>query len=301
MKTSNRLILCVLLGGFALGRLYAEPPVSRTTGKLLLLDNERTLEGDIEHIGAQYRVQRPTGETFVPAEKVVFLCNTLPEAYEYLRSQANLKDADERLRLARWCHLHGLRTQALTETTEADQLRPKHPETLRLLSNLQRTVPDKPAAFTAPPSPMPEPVPVLGGNSDVTAEALGQFNSKIQPILMNACSSCHSSGKGGAFRLTKSFEAGAGNRRTAQQNLTAVLAQVNLDKGSSFLQKAGTAHGGMTQTALKGRQATAFKTLEEWVRQAAATGSGVREVIVATPLPLPSTTEKIEPASVSAT
>ena len=39
------------------------------TGKVLVLENERTLEGDIERIGDQYRVRRAIGETWLPSDR----------------------------------------------------------------------------------------------------------------------------------------------------------------------------------------------------------------------------------------
>ena len=41
------------------------------------------------------------GETWVPAKNVLCLCDSLEDAYAFLRSRANPRDADERLRLAR--------------------------------------------------------------------------------------------------------------------------------------------------------------------------------------------------------
>src|SRR5262245_26520518 len=90
----------------------ADGPARPNKGKVLLLQNERTLEGEIEPVGDQYRIRRTVGETWVPASKVMRLCQTHEEAYAFLRERANLRDPDERLRLAQWCYLHDLREQA---------------------------------------------------------------------------------------------------------------------------------------------------------------------------------------------
>src|SRR5262249_10845254 len=123
-----------------------EPPSGKATGRVLVLDNERTLEGDIEQQGSQYRIRRSVGETWVPADKVLKLCQTREEAYQFLRSRANLTDPDDRLRLAQWSQVRGLREQAPPETRAAAELRPNHAETRRLLRNLER------ALATAPPA-----------------------------------------------------------------------------------------------------------------------------------------------------
>src|SRR5215470_9273610 len=119
MTTKIRMVLSVLtVVALAWAALpAAQPEAARTTGKILVLDNERTLEGDIERVGDQYRVRRPVGELWIRGENTLRLCGTREEAYAFLRSRANLLDPDERVRLARWCHLQGLHGQALEEAT----------------------------------------------------------------------------------------------------------------------------------------------------------------------------------------
>src|SRR5205823_13784667 len=116
----------------------ADPVKPPATGQVLVLENERTLEGDIRRVGDQYRVRRTVGETWVPAERVQCLCATLEDAYAFLRGRANLQDPDEHLRLAGWCRQNGLRRQALAEVQAAVELRPGHEETRRLLAHLQQ-------------------------------------------------------------------------------------------------------------------------------------------------------------------
>ena len=109
------------------------------------------MQGQIERDGDQYRVRRSVGETCVPADSVACLCDTLEEAYAFLRSRANLQDADERMRLARWCQLHGLKSQAIAEMRSAVELRPSSKACRRLLENLERASAQADAALQAPP------------------------------------------------------------------------------------------------------------------------------------------------------
>src|SRR5947208_2979320 len=85
--------------------LFAGPPAGKK-GKVLILENERVLEGDVEKIGSQYLIRRSVGETWVPGERVLAMCQSREEAYKFLRGRANLDDADEHLKLAQWCHLN---------------------------------------------------------------------------------------------------------------------------------------------------------------------------------------------------
>src|SRR5712671_2897263 len=110
------LILLLAPAGYASAQATLPEP---TRGKVLLLDNDRILEGDIEKVNDQYRIRRNIGELWVPAARAKRLCKDIDETYEIMKKQVNLKDADERLRLARWCQLNGLKNHALNEAKTA--------------------------------------------------------------------------------------------------------------------------------------------------------------------------------------
>jgi hypothetical protein len=268
MKTAFRQLLWPLVflpWAEALGT--DDPPPAKTTGHVLVLDNARLLEGDIDKAGDQYRIRRPVGETWIQANKVKYLCDTREQAYAYFRSRINLQDADERLRLARWCQMQGLCEQALAEVAAAVELRPQHVESRRLMASLQRSAAEKctPVAKAPVPAELPPmPLPAL----DVTAECVNHFNTRVQPILMNACASCHAAaGKGGNFKLIYTFDNDTIDRKSVQQNLAAALAQLNPDQpqSSKLLVNAITQHGTMVNPPFKDRQAKPYKMLEEWV------------------------------------
>lgn len=283
MKTivSSLLLLSVLAlpGGGSLRA--AEPAKPLEKGKVLILKNERTIEGDIERVGERYRVRRDAGEMWVPADRTLRLAASLPDAYAYLRSRANLEDADERLRLAKWCRLNGLRAQALAEVRAASELRPDHAETRRLLEHLkqaeQKKIEAKPKVETKPAErpPEEEELPPI----EVTTKSLSLFVTRVQPILMNTCARCHATGRGGKFRLTQVFGDGIGNRRTLERNLAAVLAQVNLNQpeASILLAKAISDHAHIGQAPLRGRETTPYRTLERWVKLTVANNPHLRD------------------------
>src|SRR5262245_4063033 len=182
------IIRSLLVGGLALAagpRASADPkPAPPARGTVLLVDEDRLLEGDIEKVGDQYRIRRPTGETWVPARSALALVADRQAAYEFLRGRANLRDADERLRLAKWCHLRGLRDQAIAEAAAAVELRPGHAPTRDYLAALERAAA---VAKSAPPAavPAPEPPAEPPATPEVNAEAFKLFVTKVQPILMN--------------------------------------------------------------------------------------------------------------------
>lgn len=301
MKTTLRSLSYLVFFAVAVTMLpAATTPETVTTGKFLVLRNGRTLEGDIQLVDGQYRVRRNGGETFVPAKLAVRLFLDTEHAYQFLRGKTNLNDADERLRLARWCLDYNLRRQAEEEASVALLLRPDDAETKQLLERI-RQAPTAAAPVTVP-TPEP-PVPDVPAKVvELTPEALGQFTHKVQPILVNACVSCHAAGRGGSFKLRRITDFPSLNIRATQENLAAVLAQINYvqPQASPLLTKAVSIHGGSEQAPLKGRQLAPYQTLEEWLRLTLATNPQLQERGGALPVPPPPATPAPEPKTVFA-
>ncbi len=256
------------------------PPARKqpaVTGKVLLLENEAILEGEVERIGDQYLLRHTIGETKIPARDVLHLCSSIEDAYLFLRGRTNLDDPDERLKLARWCHQRALRVQALAEIKAAVALRPDHADSKRLLNHLQQLAAESQSASATPRRPEPEPAPVL--HIELTGEALGHFTSRVQPILMNSCASCHATGRGGSFQLQRAYD--SGNRRNTQYNLAAVLRQIDPQhpESSPFLAKALAVHGGISVAPFRNRETPAYRMLEDWVRLTVDNHPHVAEVL----------------------
>jgi hypothetical protein len=257
------MLASVLTLAMAAATLRAADAVPRPQDAVLVLDNEGTLQGDaIERSEGRYAVRRSSGETAVPASRVLYLARNMEDAYQFVRRRANLRDPDERLRLARWCQARGLRAQGLTEATAALEMRPGHVASQSLVRSLQAAPP--PAPVAPQPQTAASPLP----ETDVNPEAFNRFCRRVQPILMNVCARCHASGRGGAFQLTWVHESGLANRKATLQNLAAVLAQVSADHpaASPLLTRAITVHGDCKLPPLQGRTMAAYHTLEEWVR-----------------------------------
>jgi hypothetical protein len=245
----------------------AATQTGQASGHILILKNDRTLEGEIVCDGTQYVIRRPVGEITIPADRAQKLCADWDEAYSYIRSQANLRDPDERLRLARWCEQRGLRKQATDEAAAAVQLRPGHAESQRMLKHLQRV------DHSTPPPPTTEAnkseikaLPAI----DLNSEALSLFTTRVQPILMNACANCHCNGQGGSFQLLRIASSSATNYTATQHNLAAVLRRVDLERPamSILLIKALSAHGGggtYREAPIKKKDSPAYRSLEEWL------------------------------------
>jgi hypothetical protein len=275
MTPISRLLLCGLaLSLPARGLLLAAPPAEpRLTGRVLVLENERTLEGDIRREGEDYCIRRSGGEAWVSGRKVLCLCANWHEALAYLQRRANLADPDERVRLARWCQLHGLTREALDEVNAAVEMRPFHAEARRMLIMLQRAVQNEnsshPLSLAQKASnTLVKALPAV----DLDTESIVLFVRRVQPILMNTCARCHAGGHGGSFTLLRCQGTAGPNHRATQHNLTAVLAKIDRQRPqlSPLLLKAVSIHGNNRQPPLAGRQSPPFRNLQEWVERVLA-------------------------------
>ncbi len=216
------LMVSALGAGVGWSLLAQEPATPRVTGKVLILQNERAFEGNIEKVGDSYRVRRGTGEIVVAASQALHLCADWDDALRFMRSRANLDDPDERLRLAKWCLGNHQVERAMAEAKIAMTMRPRHRETRSLVKVLEATPTGQ------RPRPASEPVVAPVPHIDLSFESVTAFNLRIHPILMNTCVSCHAGGYNGKFKLYRLYE--GGERAARQRNLAAVLSFVSLAK-----------------------------------------------------------------------
>ena len=80
--------------------LRAETPTAPETGKVLLLDNDLVIEGEISRVREEFSVKRDgAGEVLIPAGRVVKLVQTKAEAFEILRKKAKADDFAARVRV----------------------------------------------------------------------------------------------------------------------------------------------------------------------------------------------------------
>jgi hypothetical protein len=263
MKAILRLVAWVVALAAPTGAiLFAQQAAPQPApGRVLVLDNEHLIEGEVTRHGEMFKVHRQDGsELTMPASKTVMVCASMEEAYRFVCTRHNLHDPDEHVRLARWCLMNEMRDQAIVEVKLALEMRPNHAESRQLLMMLQSATT---TVAPQPPSPLPAVVET-GPLLDVCGECLALFTTKVQPILMNTCASCHATGHGGSFHLVRSTE--AGSRMATQQNLTAVIKQICFEEpsGSPLLSKASCGHGGALTPPLAGTEAVPFATLRGW-------------------------------------
>jgi hypothetical protein len=270
MKTLLRwLILPTLVVGIAATLRAQETGETRKTGKVLLLKSGQVMEGEIEQVGNEMCIRRGSSELRIATDRTVRLCPDWIDAYAFMLAHIRDTNADDHLKLARWCHANRMADQAIHHTKAALELQPNHGEAKQLLTALERMgqpQADRPAVapIATPPVPAVRPVEAPAA-VDVTAESFIAFATKVQPILMNACASCHASEKVTAFRLERVADS---NRKVSTlRNLAMVIEHTDLDHPtvSPFLVKAVTPHGKDAITPLKDRSAAPFQALQGWV------------------------------------
>jgi hypothetical protein len=267
--------LAVLLVGAAAAT--AGPPASR----IVVLDNENLVDGQVSKMADGYVIHRPVGgDIELPAKHVLAVVSDRKEAFAVVLDRANRRDADEHLRLARWCATNGLPAEAIAEAKTAARMRPNFAAAERYAEFLEKTAKPAPAADPAVvPAKAEEPVretvtdvPALEYNPD----SFPLFASRVNAVLMNTCATCHARDDVKAFHLTR-----VSGRGGVTRNLMAALPHVNpADPAASpILLKATTPHGGTAEPPIKTKTHPAYQTLETWARVArAATGTPVPEV-----------------------
>jgi hypothetical protein len=267
MNAILRALACALVGAAVAS---ADSPAPT---RVVVLDNENLLEGDVTRVEGGYQVRRPTGDDVtLTARRVLAVVADRKAAFAVVAERANRRDADERLRLARWCSTNGLPDEALTEAKTATRMRPGFRAAEQYVATLELM------AKTAPPTPDPAVVPAgadipaKDAVTDVAAieynrESFPLFASRVHAILLNACANCHAKPDTKAFRLTRT-----GGRSALSKNLMSALAQVNPTEPatSPLLTKSITAHGTATEAPFKSRTHPAYQTLEIWARFARA-------------------------------
>src|SRR5262245_40309180 len=265
MNAIIRALACVLVGA---GIAAAEPPAK---SRVVVLDNENLLEGEVTQTDAGYEIKRPVGgDVTLPARRVLAVVADRKAAFAVVAERANRRDADERLRLAKWCLSYSLLDEALAETQAAVRMRDRFTAAEQMLRSLESMASLK----AATPDPAPtriEPaakdtvtdVPAVEYNS----ESYPLFASKVNAILMNVCASCHAREDVKTFRLTR-----LGGRSGMTKNLMAALGQINPAEpaASPLLVRATTPHGSATAPPFKTKSHPAYRNLETWARIARA-------------------------------
>lgn len=261
----------------------APQPIADGESAILVLQDGGVLTGEITRAADWYLVSRGSGQMQVAQSRVLLLCHTLHEAYEFKRRQIKGDKPADHLRLAEWCIRYELRDDAAVELAEARRLDPDMPRLDLLQRRLEKSAETpKPAesvylasanshskprpAASAPQAPLRQkPVPV----GDLPDGVVELFTRRVQPVLVNSCTAaaCHQPGGKQVFQLDRAILRGQSNRRTTMRNLEAALALIDREHPdqSPLLTIPRRTHGGMSGPIYGPRQEAAYKHLVDWV------------------------------------
>jgi hypothetical protein len=260
---------------------------------VLVLDNGNVLAGAIERVGDQY-VINVTGATLqVPVAQVERFAPTVEEAYEQRRVTLVDGTADRHLELAAWCLHLKLFDQAARELLDARRVDAQIPglealeRQLRHRLDLEASRPtashrsaaplaqaDHREGETAPPMPA------------ISVEAQAQFVRSIQPMLIRNCSTagCHQTSADHGMQLDRWALEGRGSAEIVRKNLSAVLAEVNIENlgTSELLAKARAKHGQGTAGGSRPLSAHQLNLLTDWLNHSFGVPPAVATLPVAT-------------------
>jgi hypothetical protein len=236
----------------------------------VILDNENLVDGEVTKVAGGYRVHSTVGgDVTLPTARVLAVVASKKDAYAVVLERANRHDADEHLRLARWCSTNDLPDEALAEARTAARMRPGFAAAERYVQSLQamaKKAPDPAVVRAKAETPAHDTVTDVPA-VDYNSESFPLFATKVNAVLLNTCASCHARDDVKAFHLTR-----VSGRGGVARNLMAALPHVNpADPAKSpILLQAVTPHGGATEPPIKTRNHPAYQTLETWARIARA-------------------------------
>ena len=131
--------------------------------------------------------------------------------------------------------------------------------------------------------------PTAPSAGDYNSAAFRAFPTRVQPVLMNLCASCHAKeGDTSGFKLVRVAE-GFADPEASDRNAKAVARFITRDdpSASPVLTRAVTAHGDQRRPALLNRSLPAYRNLEQWVYWAAASQGPRKPTAVQAEKPTP--------------
>jgi hypothetical protein len=256
---------------------WAGAPAGGARGTVLLLKNGRIMRGYITPLGDHYLVALDErNEVRVPAAQVEMHCPTLQDAYARRRDDLPAGRIEPRLDLAEWCIREELLAEAAEQLTTAAMIEPANPrlELMRLRLQLAHQ-PRSVAAIT--PRPVAAPADEVSASVQaLPAEAVAQFATTIQPILMNRCgaAACHGPTSDSSFLLLRPSWAKSLPQRLTYRNLHATVQLIDRDQPelSPLVRICREPHGKSTTAIFEDADHYQWGQLKAWIRMLARQG-----------------------------
>jgi hypothetical protein len=287
------------------GAAPGEPPAAKQPQYVLLTDG-RMVRGVLSEEDNMVVVTQPIGAMRYPKKRVEQVFPSLRKVYEYKLEQLPENDADERIKLARWCLAQNLEPEARQQLAAVLDRSPKHFQAKAMLASLdqarerrllrvqdsevkqaggvQEGAPgdDRPGALDAAVisgarrglgvSEMPIVFDLPPAQAVRRADEFARY---VHPVVQLYCARCHNEQYDGTFQLIP-FKARADKTRDAlKANMDACLRLIDRDNPprSELLASALRPHGrGPNKRPIfRGSNDRAYQILSSWVNKLQAT------------------------------
>ena len=279
LSISRRGFVCAV----ALALVVCPAATSAGAESVVVLRNGGVLHGKVSNSGERYGVTRSNSVVEVPSAQVLLVADSMVDAYQRQRQQLPRDTSEAHLGLAEWCLRYGLLQPATEELADARRLDPRDPRVallerrLAVARNVKTPATDSVVSESHEDTTAKDELRKLeAAVIDLPPGAVEKFTRKVQPLLVNSCttSGCHHPGGEQSFRLDRAVLHGLSNRRITLRNLVATLELVNYDspQRSDLLSIPRRAHGGMKRPVFGPRQESQLTQLVDWIGMVTETG-----------------------------
>lgn len=272
-----------------------ESPAATPELSVLMLNSGKVIRGKItrDPAGNNYFIKEQGASIGYPAAMVAKAAGSMEELYQYRLGRLATRDADERMKLARWCLTEGMPHHAKEQIAAVLQLSPGDPVAVAMQDKIaandekmagqldpevRRTKVDEgdapgqlaPAAIKRVRKDFgrgtfPEIFDLPRGQAIVQAQ---RFTTTIHPILQNRCATCHNERYPGRFQMVAAKAKREVTSEVARNNLDAALQLVNPDdlSRSDLLSSGLVPHGGNKDAIFRGPNDVEYQRIAQWVR-----------------------------------
>jgi hypothetical protein len=268
-------------------------PTSPATYQVLLLNSGKVVRGVIVPFASAYCLKGSGGPVPYPKTMVMKAAQSVEELYQFQLRRLPAGDADERIKLARWCLIEKLDDHAREQLEAVEQMSPGDKVVEKMLYSLaanERSLPPvdpsvRRSSVDAGRGDVPDPLDPevvkkgrrFNGLPTIfdlpPAQAVKRFNEFaefVQPVLQQNCVKCHNEKYQGDFQLVEAkIRRDRTNVDILRANLDATLRLINADDPSrSELLSAGLVpHGGNRNAIFKGPNDHGYMILVTWIKR----------------------------------
>jgi hypothetical protein len=231
------------------------PDPSVEGARILVLTDDRVVDGTIRADLHGYRVETPEANLFFAFDQVKLVARDRNEAYQKMCAIEPGTHARRDLQLGRWCLENGLRREAAYHLRKVLETDPTNQDAKALLTRLEAQTSGGFVKVGAVAERDTQDAKIVESLGRLSPPAVKEFVIGVQPILLARCGStkCHGGPTATSFHLDRVHLA-AGGSRLIGRNLESVLHQVDPQyvRRSLLLARAGEAHGGTSHAPLAG-------------------------------------------------